>query len=54
MEEALLRPSWRMSSSRTTRPELTFDLSGAVGVENVEAIHANNIDAANENGVAVY
>ena len=35
-----------------TDAELTFDLSGAVGVENVEAIHANNIDAANENSVA--
>ena len=34
-----------------TDDELTFDLSGAVGVENVEAIHANNIAAANENSV---
>ncbi len=35
-----------------TDDEVTFDLSGAVGVENVEAIHANNIAAANENSVA--
>ena len=34
-----------------TDDELAFDLSGAVGVENVEAIHANNITAANENSV---
>ena len=34
-----------------TDDELTFDLSSAVGVENVEAIHANNIAAANENSV---
>jgi hypothetical protein len=31
--------------------EVTFDLSGAVGVENVEGVHTNNIASANENSV---
>ena len=34
-----------------TEDEITFDLSGAVGVEKVEEIHANNITAANDNSV---
>ena len=34
-----------------TADEVTFDLSSAVGVENLENIHANNIAAADENSV---
>ena len=34
-----------------TDDEITLDLTGAIGVEKVEDIHANNITAANENSV---